>query len=198
MEQDPRPGEDEDEILEVVGVREEDGIEIDEVVSFEDAPPPAPDAPRETDAEQRLVRLRADFDNLRKRIDREREQYHRHATATLIARLLPVLDNFERALASMQQRAEGDSTVEGVALIHRQLLDELRREGLRPVDAVGHPFDPAVHEAVATEPGSRIPANIVVEELQRGYFLEDRLLRPSMVRVSVHAAHPADAPGKES
>jgi molecular chaperone GrpE len=177
------------EILEVVGMDEgrpgaDDSEEV--VVSFdEDLPSRAGERSRGSDQDERVLRLRADFENLRKRIEQEREQYYRHATASLVCRLLPVIDNFERAMASMRQNGDGNSLMEGVALIHRQFLEELRREGLRPVESVGQAFDPAVHEAVATDTASRFPSNVVVEEMQRGYYFDDRLLRPALVRVSV-------------
>lgn len=189
--------EDDIEILEVVGMDEE-GVRSDDdpeevVVSFDADLPARAKARPGVERDERILRLRADFENLRKRIEQERDQYYRHATAALVCRLLPVLDNFERAMASMRQNGDGNSLLQGVVLIHRQLLEELRREGLRPLDTVGQPFDPAIHEAVATETGSRLPSNVVVEEMQRGYYLEDRLLRPAMVRVSVPAAPGTDS-----
>lgn len=184
------------EILEIVGMNDvgpaaPEAEEI--VVSFDEQPgdqPPAPEgtgsrtAGETADARERLLRLRADFENLKKRIEREREEFYRHATASLVARLLPVLDNFERAFASVG-RGDGDTFLQGMGLIQRQLLEELKREGLRPVECVGRSFDPSIHEAVATEANPRLPANTVVEELQRGYYFEDRLLRPALVRVTV-------------
>ena len=113
-------------------------------------------------------------------MERERIEHRLRATESLLARLLPVLDNFERALAA---RAGEDGLRSGVQMIYRQLFDELRREGLRPVEALGQTFDPAVHEAVATTTDSGLPPHTVVGELQRGYFFGDRLLRPSLVRV---------------
>ena len=193
------------EIIEVVGLDGDGTPRTDEIeVTFEDeqaaAPVAAPrvaDAPaaglEEPGAHERLLRLRADFENLKKRIERERDDYYRHATASLVARLLPVLDNFERAMDSARRTADAGAVLEGVTLIHRQLLEELRREGLRAVEALGRPFDPAVHEAVATDSSSRLPANTIVEEMQRGYFFEDRLLRPALVRVAVSET-PDEAP----
>ncbi len=108
-----------------------------------------------------------------------------YASAQLISRLLPVLDNFERALNAASQTEGGPGFYDGIALIFRQLLEELRREGLTAVDTVGEPFDPEVHEAVATSTDSDFPPNTVVEELQRGYLLHDRLLRPALVQVSI-------------
>jgi len=183
------------EILEVVGLDEEEETvetadEDEVVVAFDEAPAraaPGPDRSAEVDeARERLLRLRADFENFKKRMEREREDYSRQATASLVARLLPVLDNLERALdAARQGRGNGDAFQNGVALIQRQLLDELRREGLRAVESVGQSFDPTIHEAVATDGQSTLPSNTVVEELQRGYYFDDRLLRPALVRVAV-------------
>ncbi|HET9299928.1 MAG TPA: nucleotide exchange factor GrpE [Candidatus Polarisedimenticolaceae bacterium] len=188
----PRPpDEDEIEILEVVGFDEDPPAPpADEIeVSFEDdgslVPEPAAaagGAPKaaETEARERYLRLYADFENLKKRVERERLEHRLRATESLLGRLLPVLDNFERALAA---RGGEDSLRSGVQMIYRQLFDELRREGLRPVEALGQAFDPTVHEAVATTSDSGLPAHTVVGELQRGYFFGDRLLRPSLVRV---------------
>lgn len=197
---------DEIEILEVVGLEEdaparpageepaEDDDEI--VLDFGDEPAPAaeravappPSVP--TIALERFVRLQADFENFRKRTDREREEEGRYAAGELVARLLPVLDNLERALASPPAGEADRALREGLALVHRQFLEELRRAGLRPVPAVGEPFDPSVHEAVETvetvEAGGAA-AETVVDELLRGYWFHDRLLRPAMVRVAVGA-----------
>jgi molecular chaperone GrpE len=187
--------EEEIEILEIVGVdedpeaspsrgrSEDDGsAEDDIVVEFEAEAEPVADGLSDSD---RLARLTIDFENLRRRVDREREAQQRQAAAQLIERLLPVLDNFERALAAARDHQADRALQDGVAMIFRQLLDALRREGLAAVDSVGEPFDPEVHEAVATAAASELPANTVVEELQRGYLLHDRLLRPALVRVSV-------------
>jgi len=160
---------------------------------FDDEPrSPAPDvADRE-----RFQRLAADFDNLKKRVDREREDFSRIATRDLVSRLLVVLDNFDRAVAAGRRDAAGDAAFrEGVAMIHRQLYDELCREGLTAVDAVGEMFDPAIHEAVATDTSSSLPANTVVEELQRGYYFRGQLLRPAMVRVAIAATEQDERSG---
>ncbi|HJQ99711.1 MAG TPA: nucleotide exchange factor GrpE, partial [Candidatus Polarisedimenticolaceae bacterium] len=193
---------------EVVGV-DEDGIPVetedpdDVEVVFEDVPA-APAArrsvppPEDPALKERFVRLQADFENYKKRIDRERSDYFRHATSGLVGRLLPVLDNFERAIAAARGRA--DTFSEGVVLIQRQLLEELSREGLHPMDPVGSPFDPEMHEAVATDPTSDAPAHTVTAVLQRGWFFHDRVLRAALVRVSVDGGGipPAEAAGEES
>jgi molecular chaperone GrpE len=133
---------------------------------------------------QRLLRVRADYDNLRKRIDRERREFHLHANCELVGRLLPVVDNLERALATDDYEGLEGTLHEGLTMIYRQLMDQLRQEGLKPIEALGQPFDPNRHDAVATDRTSPEPANTVVEELQKGYLFQGRVLRPSMVSVS--------------
>lgn len=139
----------------------------------------------ESDRRQ-LLRLRADYDNLRKRIGRERDEFELHANAALVGRLLPVLDNLERAMAAGVNTDQTDVLREGLVMIHGQLTEELRREGLRAIVSVGQPFDPQLHDAVATDPDSDRPANEILEEFQRGYLFHDRVLRHAMVRVSTN------------
>lgn len=133
----------------------------------------------------RHLRLLADFDNFRKRAERELEERTRYVLAEPIRELLPVLDNLERALVA--QGAEGD-LIRGVEMTARQFLDVLRRFGVEPVPAVGARFDPRRHEAVMSVESPDVAEPTVVEELQRGYVLRDRLLRPALVRVAVPAA----------
>lgn len=131
----------------------------------------------------RLLRLQADFENFRRRTRQEKEDFYKYASEQMVVALLPVLDNFSLALA-----AEGD-TIDGfkagVQMIHKQLLDVLAAEGVTPIQAVGEPFDPARHEAVAQDNSGKHPANTVVEEFRRGYCLRDKVIRPSMVKVAV-------------
>jgi molecular chaperone GrpE len=131
----------------------------------------------------RLLRVTAEFDNFRKRTERERRDISDRAVASLLEELLPIVDDFERALNAEAGSVDA-AYREGVAIIHRQLTDLLQRRGVRPIDAVGAEFDPRVHQAVTYEavPGHR--DGEVVEELRRGYTLGDRLLRPSMVKVA--------------
>lgn len=136
-----------------------------------------------------VVRRQAEFENFRKRVDRERTEMHAKARADVVTQLLSVLDNLERALGSADQ-AESDesiriSIITGVKLIHRQFLDVMLGLGLTPVKTVGEAFDPHVHEAVTTEASSELPENTIIAELQKGYKLGDRLLRPSMVKVAI-------------
>jgi molecular chaperone GrpE len=140
-----------------------------------------------------LLRLRADYDNLRKRIDRERQEFELRANSELIARLLPILDNFEIALGMDVQSDAERAFREGFVLIYKQLVDDLRRQGLRAVESVGQPFDPQVHDAVATEESADTPPNTVTEELRRGYLFQEQLLRPAMVKVSTNGRGDEDA-----
>lgn len=130
----------------------------------------------------RLVRLQADFENYRKRTQREKEEYFKYASASLCEQLLPVIDNFHLALAARDE--DPSNVVKGVEMIYRQLEEILQREGLTPIETVGQEFDPAKHEAVMQEETQEHPENMVIAELRRGYYLKDRLLRPAMVKVA--------------
>jgi molecular chaperone GrpE len=130
----------------------------------------------------RYLRTLADFENFRKRSEREKNDYFKYAMAGVIKDLLPVLDNFDRAL---EHAEEGDDFHKGVALIYKQLFDVLRRHGLRIIEEAGIHFDPNIHEGVVTEEDPSVPNHTVMAVLQKGYFLHDRLLRPAMVKVAV-------------
>ena len=132
----------------------------------------------------RYLRIAADMDNQRKRFERERAEYLQFAQGDLFKDLLSVLDNFERALKTRDQ-AEGTGFQEGVELIAKQLQDLVRKRGVTPVEAVGVRFDPTVHQAVLTEEAEGIEEPVIGEELQKGYRLHDRLLRPALVKVLV-------------
>jgi molecular chaperone GrpE len=137
----------------------------------------------------RYLRTLADFENYRKRVDREKADFFRHALANTFRDLIPVLDNFDRAL---EHAEEGDDFHKGVLLIYKQLFDVLEKAGLRSIDQSGVPFDPNIHEAVVREDNPSVPSHTVVAILQKGYFLHDRLLRPAMVKVAVGGPEPAD------
>jgi len=135
----------------------------------------------------RLARLQAEFENARKRAAREQQEFRDFATADAIKALLPEIDSFERALnAPASQENEFRS---GVELIYKQLQDALTKLGVRPVPAKGEPFDPHVHEAIEMVETSDAPDHQVLDELQRGYKLKERLLRPAMVRVAKNSKH---------
>ncbi len=140
------------------------------------------DLRRERDALQdRLLRTAAEFDNYRKRVERDRREVADLAVADAVQDLLPIIDNLERAL---QAAAEQDPLRKGVELIHRQMEDLLRKRGVRSIEALGADFDPNIHQAVAHEESDKHREGEVMEELQRGYRLGDRLLRASMVKVA--------------
>lgn len=142
----------------------------------EEAAPPA------DDYRDRYVRAIADFENYRKRTERDRADFSRYATAAVLKDMLPVLDNFDRALDHAE---EGDEFHKGVLLIYKQLFEVLQKHGLRPIDEVGVPFDPNIHEGVMREEDPSAPNHSVSAILQKGYFLHDRLLRPALVKVAV-------------
>jgi molecular chaperone GrpE len=132
-----------------------------------------------------LLRRQAEFENYRRRVDRERSEAYTRARAEVLLELLPVIDNFERALASLENSGgDADSLRHGVELIHKQFKDALAKFGLEPVESVGQTFDPHVHEAVTIEPTDKHKENTVIEEFQRGYRLGEKLLRPAKVKVA--------------
>ena len=135
----------------------------------------------------RLARLQAEFENARKRTVREQQEFREYAVADALKALLPTLDSFERAL---QTSASDKSEFRGgVELIYKQLQDALVKLGLRPIPAKGEPFDPHLHQAIEMVDTQEAEDHHVLEELQRGYKLKDRLLRPSMVRVARNPKH---------
>lgn len=135
----------------------------------------------------RLARLQAEFENARKRAVREQQEFREFALADALKTLLPVLDSFERAL---QHAPPGDSEFKsGVEHIYRQLRDALHKLGLRPVPAKGEMFDPYLHEAIEMVDTDAARDHEVLEELQSGYKLKDRLLRPAMVKVARNTKH---------
>ena len=134
----------------------------------------------------RLARLQAEFENARKRSAREQQEFREYAVTDAVKALLPILDSFERALAHRDNAREFQS---GVELIHKQLTDALGKLGVRAIEAKGQHFDPHVHEAVEMVETDKAKDNTVVDELQRGYRLKDRLLRPAMVRVARNHKH---------
>lgn len=156
----------------------------EEAVSDEPAAAPAPVVETADVAEwrNRYMRTLADFENYRKRADREKQEYFKYALAGTFKDILPVLDNFDRALDHAE---EGDDFHKGVLLIYKQLFDILKKAGLRPIDEDGVTFDPNIHEAVVREENASVPNQSVSGILQKGYFLHDRLLRPALVKVAV-------------
>lgn len=128
-----------------------------------------------------LQRTQADFDNYQKRNRRELEVERQYALTPLARDLLPIIDNLERALASVKEETP---LVHGVRMVHTQLLEALKRHQIRPIDAVGKTFDPNRHEAVMQQPAPGKPANTVLQVLEQGYTYHERVLRPAKVIVS--------------
>ncbi|MGH9442786.1 MAG: nucleotide exchange factor GrpE [Thermoanaerobaculia bacterium] len=138
------------------------------------------------DLKDAQLRKLAEFENFKKRTEREKTDYFRFALADFFRDLLPVLDNFERALAHSD--SADDEYRQGVALIYRQLTDALKKRGLTEVESDG-PFDPNIHEAVARGVSVDKPPNTILQVLQKGYYLNDRLLRPAFVKVAAPPTH---------
>jgi molecular chaperone GrpE len=147
-----------------------------------DAPPSVEQVERERDEFLELLRrTQADFENARQRFQRERDQERRYAAGPLAKDLFAALDNLERALESAQSAAEGGALAEGVAMVHQQILDALKRHGIVPMQALHQPFDPNYHQAVTQMPSPQYPPNTVTQVLQQGYQLHERVLRPASV-----------------
>jgi molecular chaperone GrpE len=132
----------------------------------------------------KMMRLAADFDNYKKRNAKEYENIRKYAAENIIKELIPIVDNFERAIESATESKDFNSFIEGVKLILNQMLNLLDKEGVTRIKAVGEVFDPNVHEAVMHIASDEYPENVIIQELQKGYILRDKLVRPSMVAVS--------------
>jgi molecular chaperone GrpE len=173
LEHELPPAEDNDDTAEVAvpGAAEKTpGSEVDKLRGERDA------------LLDRLARLQAEFDNARKRAQREQQEFREYAAADVIKGILPVLDSFERALKAPAGQANDFRS--GIELIYRQFLDALQKAGVQPIQAVGQPFDPRFHEAIEMVDTNKVEDHHVLDELQRGYKYKDRLLRPAMVRVA--------------
>ena len=133
--------------------------------------------------QDRLLRMAAEFDNYRKRVDRDRRDQAESATADALADLLPIVDDLERALKA-PTGAEAEGFRKGIELIHQQMIELLRKRGAKPIESVGADFDPRFHQAVVQESSRDHREGEVMEEFARGYMLGDRLLRPAMVKVA--------------
>ncbi|AOL35229.1 nucleotide exchange factor GrpE [Geobacillus thermoleovorans] len=137
-----------------------------------------------SEMEHRYLRLYADFENFRRRTRQEMEAAEKYRAQSLASDLLPVLDNFERALKIETDNEQAKSILQGMEMVYRSLVDALKKEGVEAIEAVGKPFDPYLHQAVMQAEAEGYEPNTVVEELQKGYKLKDRVLRPAMVKVS--------------
>jgi len=149
------------------------------------------------EVQESLARRQADFENYRKRIDRERGEAHNRVVAEVALKLLPIVDNLGRALEAERSVEVGESKefrhfLHGVELIGKQLNEVLEAFGVQPIVALGERFDPHIHEAVATEASNEHEPDTVIGEMARGYRIGDRLLRPTMVKVAAHTKAPVD------
>lgn len=131
----------------------------------------------------KLLRALADFDNYKKRIAIEREQFVQFANETLISELLPIIDGFGRAMDAAEKIKAGEEMIKGLALIKKQLEDVLKKHGVEEIEALGKPYDANVHEAILQKEHEG-PEGVIIEEMQKGYSLHGRVIRPSMVIVS--------------
>ncbi|MHA7962706.1 nucleotide exchange factor GrpE [Paenibacillus sp. CAU 1782] len=136
------------------------------------------------EGQQRYLRAQADFDNFRRRTIKEKEELAQYASAKLIGQLLPIVDNFERAIAAAETGSDLESFTKGVEMIFRQLNQSLEGEGLKVMETVGQPFNPEFHQAIMQVESDEHEEGIVVEEVQKGYMLKEKVIRPAMVKVS--------------
>ena len=133
-----------------------------------------------------LQRLQAEFDNYKKRVDREKAELIEYASAELVSELIDIMENLERGVASAKESDDINSIVKGMEMVSTRLKDILGSRGLKPIEAVGKKFDPHYHEAMMMTPTDEYPYNTVIEEFQQGYMIKDKVIRYSRVRVSVN------------
>jgi molecular chaperone GrpE len=143
-------------------------------------------------AQDRYLRLAAEFENFKKRSQKDLEEFRKYANERLLKELLPVLDNLERALQHSRAGGNPDGVLQGVELTSKQYQEILSRFGVKPIASVGQRFDPAVHHAAATVDAKGREPNTVVEEYEKGYYLHDRVLRPATVTVTASSSREQD------
>lgn len=166
------------------GIRSEDEApeEVDELALLRNH---LEDKTRESEENyERFLRARADLDNMRKRFQKEKEEILRFAARPLVEKLLPVIDDFTRAREAAQNSRDFDGLLQGVEMIEKKLFELLQAEGVTVIEALHKPFDPRFHESLMVEETPDFPDNTVIEEFQKGYLMADRLIRPSLVKVS--------------
>lgn len=193
-----------DEINDITSVEAEEGrIEIEEVVSDETSENDNYDKQKKSgklfkntkskelaakdqkieELTDRMVRTMAEFDNFRKRSDKEKGQMFDLGSKSVIEKLLPVVDNFERGLVAVSEEEKNSAFVKGIEMIYKQMMSVLEEIGVKPIDAVGKEFDPNLHNAVMHGEDETLEANIVSDEFQKGYMYHDMVVRHSMVKV---------------
>src|SRR3989338_534139 len=142
------------------------------------------DADKAAEAHDQLLRLKAEFDNAKKRLERDKAESIRYANEKLLSEILHIVDNFDRAMASLSEGHDPEKVKKGLGLAQDDLHKILERHGVQAIKSVGAPFDPQMHEAVAVVEGNDVEDGMIVDEIQRGYLLNGRLLRPSRVRIA--------------
>jgi len=135
------------------------------------------------EAQDRMLRVQAEFDNFKKRTQKEKEMNLKYKAQDLVNELLPAIDNFERAL-QVEVTDAAESFVEGISMVYNQLNEALKSQGVEEIEAVGKEFDPNLHHGVMQVEDTEVEPNVIVEELQKGYMLKDRVIRPAMVKVN--------------
>ncbi|HDL64290.1 MAG TPA: nucleotide exchange factor GrpE [Proteobacteria bacterium] len=141
-------------------------------------------ASADSEYHDKMLRTMADMENLRKKLDRDRKDYINYANREMISELLPVLDNFDRALKSVERTEESAPYLQGVEMIYKQLEELLKKQGLEEIKALGEPFNPHLHEAVQTEETDSCSEDTILDVILKGYLFRGNMLRPAAVKVS--------------
>ena len=174
-----KPAEAQEDTGEKTDIQQKDIASLEEQLSIE---------------KDRFVRLSAEFDNYRKRKQREIDEFKKFATETVFKQFLSVMDNLERAIASAESNNDHDSLLEGVKMTHKEILKIFQAFNVKPVEAQNQAFDPNFHQAVTQKETDAVPENTVTNVLQTGYVLNDRLIRPAMVVVSKNTENETGEP----
>lgn len=156
-------------------ISEPEVVEIDEVAQLK---------AQLQESENKYLRMLADYDNFKRRAALDKEALQKYKSQSVLTNLIPVMDNFARALTVEAKTDEARTMMEGMDMIYRSLSEALKTEGLTEIEAVDQEFDPNYHQAIMTDKDEDKPSGVVLEELQKGYILKDRVLRPSMVKVN--------------
>jgi molecular chaperone GrpE len=172
--------------VEAVNRDQEESSEEEVKVEVVDAQTLALEASRKLADEnhERYMRVQADYDNFRRRSRQEKEDFAKYASTKLIEQLLPIVDNFERALAASQQVKDFDALIKGIEMTAKQLDQVLESEGLKSIESVNQPLNPDFHQAIMQVESEDHEEGVIVEEIQKGYMLKDKVIRPAMVKVS--------------
>ena len=184
----------------------EDSLELVTEPEREPEPQPKPNPLEKTIAQlkaqrddyyERMLRKHADFENYKKRAEKDKREFQQYALSDFMLELVSILDNFDRALSHGEDQASPDYR-KGIELIHRQLRDLMEKKGLRAMETEGKPFDPTIHEAILREQHDELPENTILQELQKGYYFREKLLRPAMVKVSFRLHKDESEPEQEN